>query len=133
MDTNFNSSNQFTPPQDTVKICNPPNQIADKNPSNSTGVCSSPKSDKVKPMTINEAFDRLRDVVPSFPFERKISKIETLRLALSYIELLVDTLAQPLSVRPSDYLQLCARGKITEEKKWKTTDLTTRLQWIKWD
>ena len=31
----------------------------------------------------------LRDVVPSFPFERKISKIETLRLALRF-ELLVN-------------------------------------------
>ena len=35
--------------------------------------------------TINEAFDRLREVVPSFPFEKRISKIETLRLSLSYI------------------------------------------------
>ena len=43
--------------------------------------------------------DQLRDVVPSFPFEKRISKIETLRLAASYIELLLDTLNQP--ERPS--------------------------------
>ena len=42
------------------------------------------ESEKVAraPSTINEAFDQLRDVVPSFPYERRISKIETLRLAL---------------------------------------------------
>ena len=82
-------------------------------------------------MTINEAFDQLRDVVPSFPYERRISKIETLRLALSYIELLIDTLNQP--DKPNHYLARCARGEIKEEKGWKTTDLTTRLQWIKWE
>merc|ERR1712235_229519 len=70
-------------------------------------------------MTINEAFDRLREVVPSFPFEKRISKIETLRLALSYIELLMDTLNQ--SELPTDYLRRCANGEIKETKRWKTT------------
>ena len=67
----------------------------------------------------------------SFPFEKRISKIETLRLAASYIELLMDTLNQ--GDRPSDYLTRCANGDVTDPKRWKTTDLTTRLQWIKWD
>ena len=89
------------------------------------------EKDTKPPATINEAFDQLRDVVPSFPYERRISKIETLRLAISYIELLVDTLNQ--SERPIEYLGRCARGEIKEDKGWKTTDLTTRLQWIKWD
>ena len=87
--------------------------------------------DTKPPGTINEAFDQLRDVVPSFPYERRISKIETLRLAISYIELLMDTLQQ--NERPIDYLARCARGEIKEDKGWKTTDLTTRLQWIKWE
>ena len=43
----------------------------------------------------------------------------------------MDTLNQP--ERPSDYLMQCANGEINDPKKWKTTDLTTRLQWIKWD
>lgn len=95
-------------------------------------VTSGGDKDTKPPATINEAFDQLRDVVPSFPYERRISKIETLRLAISYIELLVDTLNQK-SERPIEYLARCARGEIKEDKGWKTTDLTTRLQWIKWE
>ena len=51
--------------------------------------------------------------------EKRISKIETLRLALSYIELLMDTLNQ--SELPTDYLRRCANGEIKESKRWKTT------------
>ena len=36
--------------------------------------------------TVNEAFDSLRELVPTYPSNRKLSKIETLRLACSYIE-----------------------------------------------
>lgn len=36
--------------------------------------------------TVNSAFEMLRKLVPAYPTNRKLSKIETLRLACSYIE-----------------------------------------------
>ena len=41
---------------------------------------------------LNEAFDRLRDVVPSIDEEHKLSKFETLQMALTYITALGDLL-----------------------------------------
>ncbi|QQP49041.1 hypothetical protein FKW44_009554 [Caligus rogercresseyi] len=34
---------------------------------------------------LNEAFDRLRTKVPTFAYEKRLSRIETLRLAITYI------------------------------------------------
>ena len=36
--------------------------------------------------SVNGAFQHLRDLIPTEPVDRKLSKIETLRLATSYIE-----------------------------------------------
>lgn len=41
---------------------------------------------------LNDAFDRLRDVVPSLDEEHKLSKFETLQMALTYITALGDLL-----------------------------------------
>lgn len=41
---------------------------------------------------LNDAFDRLRDVVPSIDEEHKLSKFETLQMALTYITALGDLL-----------------------------------------
>lgn len=41
---------------------------------------------------LNEAFDKLRDVVPSIHEEHKLSKFETLQMAQSYIRALCDLL-----------------------------------------
>lgn len=38
--------------------------------------------------SINSAFDELRVHVPTFPYEKRLSKIDTLRLAIAYISLL---------------------------------------------
>ncbi len=34
---------------------------------------------------LNEAFDKLRNKVPTFAYEKRLSRIETLRLAITYI------------------------------------------------
>eukprot|EP00095_Tigriopus_kingsejongensis_P005459 maker-scaffold224_size251237-snap-gene-1.48 protein:Tk05459 transcript:maker-scaffold224_size251237-snap-gene-1.48-mRNA-1 annotation:"hypothetical protein DAPPUDRAFT_99035" len=34
---------------------------------------------------LNEAFDKLRTKVPTFAYEKRLSRIETLRLAITYI------------------------------------------------
>lgn len=44
---------------------------------------------------LNEAFDRLRGVVPAADDERKLSKFETLQMAQTYIEALHDLLGGP--------------------------------------
>jgi len=61
-------------------------------------------------MSINTAFDELRYHVPTFPYEKRLSKIDTLKLAMAYIALLkdiIDSGRQPLehielSLRPSN-------------------------------
>ena len=44
--------------------------------------------------TVNSAFDELRELVPTYPTNRKLSKIDTLRLACTYIQDLVSVLHQ---------------------------------------
>lgn len=39
-------------------------------------------------LSINSAFEELKNHVPTFPYEKRLSKIDTLRLAIAYISLL---------------------------------------------
>ena len=39
---------------------------------------------------LNEAFDQLREIVPIFAYEKKLSRIETLRLAIIYITFMTE-------------------------------------------
>ncbi|XP_039977964.1 neurogenic differentiation factor 2 [Xiphias gladius] len=41
---------------------------------------------------LNEAFDELRTKVPTFAYEKRLSRIETLRLAIVYISFMTDLL-----------------------------------------
>jgi hypothetical protein len=45
--------------------------------------------------SVNSAFLKLRDLIPTEPLDRKLSKIETLRLAGSYINHLYSVLTMP--------------------------------------
>ncbi|KAF4531818.1 hypothetical protein B566_EDAN014872 [Ephemera danica] len=71
--------------------------------------------DTVK-ISINSAFDELRVHVPTFPYEKRLSKIDTLRLAIAYIALLREVLL-------TDY------DPLTYVEKY----LTARLSWINWE
>ncbi|XP_021170924.2 fer3-like protein [Fundulus heteroclitus] len=42
--------------------------------------------------SLNEAFDELRRKVPTFAYEKRLSRIETLRLAIVYISFMMDLL-----------------------------------------
>jgi len=46
---------------------------------------------------LNEAFDRLRSKVPTFAYEKRLSRIETLRLAITYISFMDELLATPIT------------------------------------
>ncbi|OQR67415.1 neurogenic differentiation factor 1-like [Tropilaelaps mercedesae] len=84
-------------------------------------------------MSINSAFEELRCHVPTFPFEKRLSKIDTLRLAIAYIALLKEVLTS--SYDPLTHIEKCLRGEIRGEHshEWNTSDLTARLSWINWE
>lgn len=63
---------------------------------------------------LNEAFDRLRDVVPAADDDRKLSKFETLQMAQTYIVALHDLLGDGPSEAPSTAFPVAAAtAKVT--------------------
>lgn len=80
--------------------------------------------------SINSAFEELRTHVPTFPYEKRLSKIDTLRLAIAYIALLRELLVSDLD--PVQYIEKGLRGELNSEE-WNTSDLTARLSWINWE
>lgn len=58
---------------------------------------SSQMSERTRLVSINEAFEILRTHIPTFPYERRLSKIDTLHLAIAYINLLESVLDSNLS------------------------------------
>lgn len=83
-------------------------------------------------ISINSAFEELRFHVPTFPFEKRLSKIDTLRLAIAYIALLKEILETDLD--PLTFIEKSLRGEIRgpHTHEWNTSDLTARLSWINW-
>ena len=61
--------------------------------------------------SINAAFEELRLHVPTFPYEKRLSKIDTLRLAIAYISLLREILQHSDTMDPVVYIESCLRGK----------------------
>jgi len=64
-------------------------------------------------LSINSAFDELRYHVPTFPYEKRLSKIDTLRLAMAYIALLKDILESDR--QPLEHIQLSLRACRTRQ------------------
>src|SRR5687768_14579037 len=71
--------------------------------------------------SINSAFDELRVHVPTFPYEKRLSKIDTLRLAIAYIALLREVLISKYD--PLTYVEKCLKGEIKCEgaSMWNTS------------
>ncbi|KAG8196926.1 hypothetical protein JTE90_027629 [Oedothorax gibbosus] len=82
-------------------------------------------------LSINSAFDELRCHVPTFPFEKRLSKIDTLRLAIAYIALLREILVSDYD--PLTHIEKCLKGEVKGAGEWNTSDLTARLSWINWE
>ncbi|NXI46828.1 TAL2 protein, partial [Galbula dea] len=57
---------------------------------------------------VNSAFAKLRKLIPTHPPDKKLSKNETLRLAMRYINFLVKVLGEPGLQQPG----VAARGSI---------------------
>ncbi|XP_061653749.1 pancreas transcription factor 1 subunit alpha [Phyllopteryx taeniolatus] len=49
--------------------------------------------------SINDAFEGLRTHIPTLPYEKRLSKVDTLRLAIGYINFLAELLRSDLPVR----------------------------------
>lgn len=62
--------------------------------------------------SINEAFEGLRHHIPTLPYEKRLSKVDTLRLAIGYIGFLNEIINS--DVRQND--KLC-RPRIEKQKK----------------
>ncbi|XP_041118793.1 transcription factor 15 [Polyodon spathula] len=84
-------------------------------------------------LSINSAFEELRSYVPTFPYEKRLSKIDTLRLAIAYIALLREILLSGCD--PKSYVDECMKNGYKNQTNaiWNTSDLTARLSWVKWD
>ncbi|XP_052004331.1 transcription factor 21 [Xyrauchen texanus] len=84
-------------------------------------------------LSINSGFEELRCHVPTFPYEKRLSKIDTLRLAIAYIALLREILMSGCD--PKSYVDECMKNGYKNQTNaiWNTSDLTARLSWIKWD
>lgn len=59
-------------------------------------------------LSINSAFEELRCHVPTFPYEKRLSKIDTLRLAIAYIALLREILVSGCD--PKTYVDECMKN-----------------------
>ncbi|CAB4016381.1 pancreas transcription factor 1 subunit alpha-like [Paramuricea clavata] len=63
--------------------------------------------------SINEAFEGLRHHIPTLPYEKRLSKVDTLRLAIGYIGFLTEIINS--DVRHNE--NLCSRPRIEKQKK----------------
>ena len=65
-------------------------------------------------VNLKEAFKELRDCLPTFSYERKLSRIETLRLAIMYIGFLKEVMEgkNPEEIELNNF---CKMTSTTEE------------------
>jgi hypothetical protein len=78
--------------------------------------------------SINRIFEKLRILIPTFPYERRLSKIDTLHLTISYIHFLETILKNDMSML--EYLESILNNK--RRPSWATQDLLVRLNWLDW-
>ncbi|KAI4878690.1 hypothetical protein NFI96_001025 [Prochilodus magdalenae] len=74
-------------------------------------------------LSINSAFEQLRCHVPTFPYEKRLSKIDTLRLAIAYIALLREILMSGRD--PKAYVDECMKNGYKNQTNaiWNTSDV----------
>uniref|UniRef100_A0A0L8HF95 BHLH domain-containing protein n=1 Tax=Octopus bimaculoides TaxID=37653 RepID=A0A0L8HF95_OCTBM len=75
-------------------------------------------------LSINSAFEELRCHVPTFPYEKRLSKIDTLRLAIAYIALLREILMS--GADPLEYVENSLRQGTGSKMKavWNTSGVS---------
>ncbi|XP_067952109.1 pancreas transcription factor 1 subunit alpha-like [Watersipora subatra] len=74
--------------------------------------------ERLRMQSINEAFDGLRTHVPTLPYEKKLSKVDTLRLAIEYIQFLrelVDNTALENQIKERKVVICCSQQLFTTD------------------
>lgn len=71
-------------------------------------------------LSINSAFEELRSYVPTFPYEKRLSKIDTLRLAIAYIALLRDMLKSK-ETDPLLFIEHSLKSGVRRRAIWNTS------------
>ena len=84
--------------------------------------CAANMRERNRMHVVNFAFDRLREVVPSYPANRKLSKIETLRMACSYIQELTNLLKSSAVVQGTDEVPILTSQPNTYSPPMSSTD-----------
>jgi hypothetical protein len=77
------------------------------------------------PNTINSVFEVLRKCIPTFPYERRLSKIDTLHLTISYIQLLQSIIESNLSL----YDFLCKTLNDLAGLRWSNKKMVFKPIW----
>lgn len=76
----------------TIECVEPDQQPKQRNLAN--------RKERKRTQTMNSAFEDLRQHIPNVPVDTKLSKIKTLRLAISYIRYLMDVLEESKDGKP---------------------------------
>ena len=74
--------------------CDQPSSSAPDTGSSEFPRGSANRKERKRTLTMNTAFAELRDHIPNVPPDTKLSKIKTLRLAISYIKFLMEILEE---------------------------------------
>ncbi|KAI3381697.1 hypothetical protein SNEBB_004592 [Seison nebaliae] len=84
--------------------------------------------------TINGLFDDLRKCIPTFPYEKRLSKIDTLHIAYSYISLLKSMMEESNEGNPIIFIQKSASSDPSTlfHADWASNDLLSRICWLNW-
>lgn len=115
---NQNAEIIYTNPNIITNTINETNSLA----LNSSNITNAAAVEKSRMMFINKAFEILRLNIPTFPYERRLSKIDTLHLAISYINLLQEVLNSNMSL--FDYLKSTLDSSLQLKKR--NNDSNTR-------
>lgn len=126
---NLNLRNQLRLDRQTNNNNNNEDSMSSPGSSNADGTGGSHKvqrfaanvRERRRMLSINSAFEHLRQHVPTFPYEKRLSKIDTLRLAIAYISLLQELLNTDLD--PISYIELCLTGELNNNNSddWNTS------------
>lgn len=76
---------------DSLETLSPPRKYRSKNGPNYQRQAANMR-ERRRMQSINDAFEHLRDQLPTLPYEKKISKVDTLKMAIGYINFLTDLL-----------------------------------------
>ncbi|KAL1244916.1 Helix-loop-helix protein [Trichinella spiralis] len=80
------------------------------------------------------AFEKLRCCVPQFPFEKRLSKIDILWLAIAYMGFLDALLTIDTNV--DEFIRnlgVLHHAKQTSQPSWLTSDFLARISWVNWE